>query len=247
VSAAEHRTKQAKAWALRLPAPATDVLSRLRLQPGVELGEAGGELWLKGPEADETLAGLLRGLPATARFEVLPDGRLRPSGAVLAVERLPELRWIPLREWLELEWPVARLAADAPPPVQLELEPSHAARAANAALLPLASWLDWLGRAPALRSAPLRFAATTGGRALVLGTPLPALSCRACVEEQGVVVPAGLAWRPAVSAFTVRKTLQAPAGAIVLWEETGVQVLGAELFVAASRGAARATREGRYA
>lgn len=237
----------ATAWALRLPARDAGALARLRLFAGVEIGETadGAEIWLRGGGAEAGLAEALRAVPATARYTQMADGRLRPFGALLAVERLPELAWQPLRAWLRVAPPVARLPAGVPPPVRLVLTASHDARAANAALVPLGAWLDWMLAAPALRIARLRFAASADGRALVLGAPLPALPCRACVEEAGVVVPAGLAWQPAVSAGVVRRTLRVPDGAVVLWDETGMRVLAAELFVPASRGAARATRAAR--
>ena len=75
----------------------------------------------------------------------------------------------------------------------------------------------------------------------VLGTPLPSLPGRACVEDAGIVVPAGFAWTPAVSARVVRRALFATDETIVLWEEDGVRLLDAELFVPASRAAAHAT------
>lgn len=232
------------AWALRLPVSAAGALAPLRLIAGVEIGEhpAGNEIWLRGRSADEVLAGALRALPAIARYAWLPDGRLQPHGATLAVERLPAVEWQLLRAWLRFAVPLTRLPANTPPAVQITLGPGYDARPANAALVPLAALLDWMLVAPALRLAPLRFAATSAGYSLVLGSPLPALPCRACFEDSGVVVPAGLAWRPTVSALVVRRLLRAPNDAVVVWDETGARVLNAELFVTASRGAARATR-----
>lgn len=234
------------AWALRLPLRDAGALAALRLAEGVEVGEhaTAGEVWLRGKTGGEALVALLAALPATARYTWLPDGRLQPRGELLAVQRLPEVEWRPVREWQQCVLPVARLAAEPPPPVQLALVPGHAARPANAALVSLADFAAWVLAAPALRLAPLRFAATTHGRCLVLGAPLPALPCRACVEELGLVVPAGLTWRPAVSALVVRRTLHVTNDAVVLWDETGAQVLAAELFLPVSRGALRATLAG---
>jgi hypothetical protein len=231
------------AWTLRLPAGSAGALIPLRLCAGLEVGEhaAGGEIWLRGRSADPALAASLLTMPATARYRWLPDGRLQPHGAVLAVEVLPTLEWRPIQAWLHFVFPLVRPPAALPTPVSVELASDHAARAANAALLPLNSLLDWMRDAPALRLAPLRFAATVEGRALVLGVPLPSLSCRPCVEIEGVVVPAGLAWKPAVSARVVRRWLQVADDVTVLWDETGVHRLGTELFVSASRSTARAT------
>lgn len=237
-----HRASSAHAWALRLPAGDVHAVAPLRLSEGIEIGEAEGALWLRGRKADEALAAKLRALPAAARYTWVTEGdRLRPVGALLAAERLPATEWRPLRTWWSVVLPPARLPAE-PPRSGLTLVPSHAARVANAAVLPLAPWLDWMLTAPELRLARLRFAATPGGRCLVLGAPPPSLPCSACVEENGVVVPAGLAWQPAVSTKTLRRVLGAAEDAVIFWDAAGVHVLGAELFVPASRGAARATR-----
>lgn len=231
------------AWALCLPVSLVPALAPLRLCPGVEVGEGEPpEIWVRGRTADESLAAALRAVPATARFRWLPDGRLQPHGALLAAQKLPALTWQPLAAWLAFALPTARLPAARPTPVRLALRPSHESRPANAALLPLAAWLDWMAQAPVLRLNPLRFAATPAGQCLLIGTPLPPVPCRPCVEEAGVIVPAGLTWQPAVSAAVVRRVLAVPAEAIVLWDEAGVQMIGGELLVAASRGAVRATR-----
>jgi hypothetical protein len=231
------------AWALRLPADEARAAAALRLHEGVEVGEYGGELWLRGRKADAPLTAALRALPATARYAWLPDGHLQPDGALLATERLPAAEWQPVRDWLRVALPIAQLPAEAPDRVPLTLRPHQAERTANAALLSLEAWLDWLARAPALRLKPLRFAATTSGQCLVLGTPLPSLPCRPCWEQAGVIVPAGLAWTPAVPAVVVRRVLGVPSETLVLWDEHGVQVLDPELLVPASRGAVRATRQ----
>jgi hypothetical protein len=236
-----------EAWVLRLPRANADALAPLRLHAGLELGEDGDALWLRGKRADDALRLALRGLPALERFDWLPDQRLRPAGDWLAARTMPDLRWTPLAEWLRPALPSARFPADAPPPVLLELVASTRERAANALLLPLDRWLEWALTAPELRLAQLRFAASADGRCLVLGAPLPPLPGRACVEDHGIVVPAGLAWRPAVPASLVRKVVGAPDDALVWWDETGARVLGAELFVSASRAAVRATRQTREA
>lgn len=236
-----------EAWALRLPRVNAAALMPLRLAPGIELGEDGESLWLRSRRGDDTLRAALRALPAVARFDWLPENRLRPAGAWLGAERLPELQWYPLREWLRLAFPPARLPADTPPPVLLELVASSCERTANARLLLLDAWLEWARSAPTLRLGKLRFAASSEGHCLVLGSPLPPLPGRACVEEHGVVVPAGLAWRPAVPASLVRRVVGAPEGALVWWDEAGARVLGSELFVAATRTAIAATRAARDA
>ncbi|HLP07888.1 MAG TPA: hypothetical protein VK178_06960 [Opitutaceae bacterium] len=234
-------------WALRLPRANASALIGLRLTAGIELGEDGASLWLRGQRADDTLRAALRALPAVARFDWLPDNRLRPAGAWLGAERMPELRWIPLREWLRPVFPSSRPPADAPPPVLLELVPTTRERPANARLLALDGWLDWARTAPLLRLERLRFAASPDGRCLVLGAPPPPLPGRACVECAGVVTPAGLTWQPSAPVELIRRVAGAPERAILWWDETGARVLDADLFVPASRAAIAATAAARRA
>src|SRR5262245_14101057 len=109
-------------WALRLPFNAAGALRGLRLLEGIELGEdsVACEFWLRGRGGDETTTGALRGLPATMRYEWLPEDQLRRVGALLVSDRLPVIDWQPLRAWLRVRLPMAQLPADLPPPVLLE-------------------------------------------------------------------------------------------------------------------------------
>lgn len=219
-------------------------LASLRLARGIEVAESEGQLWIRGTFADAPTLALIAGLPATARYTwLIPHDRLQPAGSLLASDRFPESTWRPLQEWLATTAPVARYPTAQPRPLQLELRRTHEARPANAALAELDAFLIWARHAPAIRLSRLRFAASDRGRALVLGTPLPPMPLTACVESGGVVVPAGFTWHPQVSSAVVRRVMGAPEGAIVLWDQTGTQLLPGELFVAATRANARLTMD----
>ncbi len=232
----------ARAWALTVPlAHATTVIG-LRLLRGVQIALDGDSLWLRSRSPDESVFAATRGLPATARYDWTDDDFLKPEGAVLPVRRMPSLEWTDIREWARVAFPVANVPAALPAPALMQLVPAHAISDANALLVSLSSFLDWVDRATALRIERLRFAANAAGEALVLGTPLPPLNGRPCVETDGVIVPAGFAVHPAVTALVVRQVLNAPADAFVVWDEKGPRVLSAECFVSVSRSAGRLTR-----
>ena len=228
-------------WALRLPRAAAEKAVALRLEAGIEAGETPDAVWLRGKGEDESLRRRLQTLPADGRFVWLENGRLRPEGSLLATAVLPELAWAPLRAWARVEAPAARLPAGLPARAGLRLVPSHAGGRSTALLLDLAVWRDWALAAPAARLERLVFAAAGDGRVLVRGTPPPAAPGRHLVEADGVAIPAGLRCEPTVSAFVIRSVCGAGEGDTVLWDETGAQVLGRELFVPATRAAVRAS------
>ena len=228
-------------WAVSLPRAAAAEACALRLEAGVELGEAPDAVWLRGRGEDEGLQRRLKTLPAEDRFVWLADGRLRPEGSRLATAGMPELAWAPIATWARLETPPARLPAGLPVRAGLRLVPAHAGGASNALLLEFAVWRDWALAAPAVRLERLVFAASGGGKVLVRGTPPPAAPGRHLVEKDGVILPAGFGCEPAVSATAIRRVCDAGEGEVVLWDEDGIRVLGRELFVPATRATVRAT------
>ncbi|MBE7212161.1 MAG: hypothetical protein INR65_14160 [Gluconacetobacter diazotrophicus] len=113
----------------------------------------------------------------------------------------------------------------------------------DALLLGLDAWTRWAATAPAVRLRPLRFAATASS-ALVLGQPLPPLPGARLVSREGVLVPAGWRWEPAVDPAVVRRVCGLRADELALWpgEDAPVAVIPAETIVPASRSAVRLTR-----
>src|ERR1051325_10069047 len=94
-------------WVICLALEDTHSLAGLRLTPGIEVGEAGQLVWLRGQRGDESLARKLSALPARERFEWLPDNRLRGIEKRIPSEGLPPLRWQPLVAWLQVRFPTA--------------------------------------------------------------------------------------------------------------------------------------------
>ena len=90
-------------WAVRLPSGGDGSAADLRLEPGIEILEHEDGLWLRGAECDERLEARLRTLPGAVRYEVLPDGQLRPKGKRLPHGRLPAGLWHALKSWAQVE------------------------------------------------------------------------------------------------------------------------------------------------
>lgn len=215
----------------------------LRLAAGVEVAETTDTIWLRGLQQDEALNQLLSALPAEKRYRWLDGDRLQPNGSRLASERLPETAWQSLSAWMPVRLPLAQLPGPTVAPAALHLVRDHQPQAANAALIDLSVWTEWASTAPALRLAPLHFAASNEGHCLVLGEPLPAVPSRPLIQKEGVIVPAGFSWRPRVTSKVIRRLLGASDECRIFWDEAGVRPLPSELFVPASRAAAHATTE----
>ena len=97
-------------------------------------------------------------------------------------------------------------------------------------------------KAANVRLERLRFAASNDGRVLVHGTPLPPLPGQRFVLHQGVAVPAGFTWQPAVTPEIAARRFGVSGDALVLWnDDDTITRLHAEQLVPVTRSAVVAT------
>lgn len=230
-----------QAWAICLARADAPAVAALRLSPGIELGDDAGNIWLRGKTLDETLARSLSALPATGRFEWLPGDALRANGSRIPVGRFPNISWRPLATWSQVQ-AAAALPGEQPPRVRLRLVRSSHEAAPSVLKTTFDAWMDFTLSAGAIRLAPLRFAVSASGAVIVAGRPLPPLPGRQFVEREGIAVPAGFSWQPAVEAEVVRRAFQASGDALVIWDEDDSFIrLHAEQLLPASRSGVRAS------
>jgi hypothetical protein len=150
-----------------------------------------------------------------------------------------------LREWLQVELPVAALPAGLPATVPLRLVRSSEEREADLLLTTFDEFRRFAIDVAQVRLERLRFAVTAEGRVLVQGTPLPPIPGRRFVLHQGVAVPAGFAWQPAVGADVLSRRLGVSGDALVLWnEDDTVTRLHTEQLIPVTRSAVCMTEEG---
>ncbi len=95
-------------WALVAAPDALRAIARLRQIPGLEVCEAGGEIWLRGSSLDESLANPLRLIPGGRQFRVFEGSQLIAAGRLVPCGQLPAGPWLPLANWLTLELPPLR-------------------------------------------------------------------------------------------------------------------------------------------
>ncbi len=232
-----------RGWAARIPAVSGMALGPLRTAEAVLGAMVGDRFWIRGGNRGGDLGIELRKIPGLIRFEIGAGDCLVSSGSRVPGERLPAVEWRPLSELLVPRPQAAALAAPSPVPVALRMVAAAAEQPAAALLLGFEVWLDWCDRAPELRLSRLQFAAAADGRVIVRGQPLPPLPGTRLTEVEGLLLPAGLRWTPAVDAAVLRELLALGDDELALLTvAASFERLTQQDFVRATRSAVRASR-----
>jgi len=234
-----------EAWALRIRDDRAHHLAVMRGRADVEGSRVSnangtrGAWWVRGRQLDDEVLAM----PHDELHRWDPeDDRLYPLRGKLPVARLPDLSWRPLEQLLVASPPEPALPGDPVFGSALRLERAAADewRPANALLTDLPTWTAACGRTLEMRRDHLRFALASDGRVLVRGFPLPAVAGRPLVEDEGIAVPAGWRWSPAVAAKVLARYLRLARGDLALLHRDGTwERIVEEHFVPATRSAAR--------
>jgi MoxR-vWA-beta-propeller ternary system protein/FtsH ternary system-associated peptide len=231
-------------WAISLPLEHAVAASSLRLQNDVEACVTEDRLWLRGPVWSEDLNLAFKKILGCERFVRLADHQIAGLGCILPSGLLPEGPWIPFQQWLAPVLPPTLLPALAPKPCGLRLVRSGEERAANLLACDFRAWLEYCESAPQIRLNHLQFAVSDDWQALIYGSPLPPLPGTRFAEANGVAVPLGWTWIPAMDAQVLREALGMSPGDIALFTTDGqCEVIEALQFVGTTRSAARLTGE----
>ena len=219
-------------------------LSPLRLAPSIEVADSSEDIWVRGKPGDEIVSRALQALPALARFELLPDGRLRPLESRIPGPAVPPVHWAPIAQWLQVRLPSPSLPGHDLERMGLSLVRSFSEKPATVLRTDFRAWHSFVLQSSEIRLRSLRYALSDNREVVVWGIPLPPISGRRFVEQEGLAVPAGFSWKPAVSPKVLRQVFQAGENSLVIWDDTNSCVhLHPEQFVPASRSGVRATRD----
>lgn len=223
-------------------------ITSLRRLAGLEVAEEADAVWLRAPADNETLDRLLRTLPGQ-QFRLLDGNQLVPWGKRIPTERLPRLDWRPIAEWSAITLPVAALPAPLTSRVALQLVRGGPEQPPAALLADWQEWSSYATGAPEVRLRPLAFALTGPRefvqRALIVGNPLPPLAGRPYTVADGIAVPCGWTFSPAVGSGVIQKLVALAAGDVALFDVDGAfERIAAEHFVPAGRGAVRESARG---
>ena len=194
-------------WAIVVAKEDVTALAPLRLFSGIEIAEAETTAWVRSRDVEENLLRLLPTIPAVARYEWRTDNRLRAMGSRIPAETFPILKWQSLNSWLRPDFPPAASPAQQPDRAPLRLVRTTEERDSNLLLTDLKTWLEFAASAAEIRLAILEFAMNEEAKVLVRGAPLPPLPGSRFVEQDGIAVPAGFTWNPAVSVQVMKRAL----------------------------------------
>ena len=234
----------AAVWAAEIAREHARELGRLRLLPGVELGETKSSYWVRGTSPIEEARLALLTIPHAQLYHIDRSG-LRPWGHRLLAKPLPALTFTPLAKAIRPSLPIASYPSAQVPRVPLTLVRSDVEQQSVFLETTLTHWSEYAASAPKVRLDQWAFAVSAEGRVLVRGQPLPSLSGQQYWESDGVAIPVGWTCSPAITGSALSKLVGRATGEIVLLDEKGsVESIPADVFVRASRSSIRATAKG---
>ncbi len=241
-------TSPITAWVARVPLDHVNAVVILRSEPGLIACEDEHHCWIRpavttAPLKDE-LSRRLRLLAVAELMHVTPAGTVIPWGKRVPTGQLPAGTWTPLTEFFTPGAPVARYAAQQPEPTKLTFVMCENMVAPSLLRLPLSEWRAYVSTAPNVRLSRWEFAANRHGEVLVRGTPLPSLPGQHYWEAEGLLIPCGWHWSPAVSADIVRSVLRLEPAVFALADivTSTWETLSPDAFVPARRQNVRGTK-----
>lgn len=228
-------------WAISIPLAEAATAASLRTVPKIEVAQTHSHIWLRG-EPVPALEPLLRGLPSEGRFEWIKPNQLRPLSSRIPSVRLPDAPWIPIRDWCQVEWPIAALPAPDPRPIPLKWIRCGVPRESELLETTLPVLLEWAIDAPRIRLDRLRFAVRSREQILVWGSPLPPIDGSHYVIQGRIVSPSGWRWDPDLPPESIELWLRAGTDSLILLHPDGTFVrIHREQFVPMTPSALKRT------
>lgn len=246
----EPRERTDMTWAVLLSANDAAAIGDLRTVLGIEGCHVGEQLWLRGLELSDKLRDGLRRLPAIGRYRVGNENALTAEGELVPHGYLPSGPWLKLVDLIgvALAAPVIDVE-ETPrrPTVKLQLIRDRLLRDPDILICSLSDWLHYAESAPQIRLDAWAFAVRETHEVIVRGMPLPPLPGERWSNHEGILVPAGWIWSPALSASSLRRYIGVSNGDLVRISgetELHYEIIASEFFVRASRSAVRLTAQG---
>ena len=232
-------------WVLTFKKSDLPHLAAVRCWPGMSAAETETEVWLRCPMQHADLDQALRALPAMYSYRQDAQGLLFPMGGSTPVSKLPELDWLPMKQFILVELPGAALPAQLTQDYALQLLPSSEYHSGAALKVKLADWQAYAETAPEIRLAALHFALSATGDVLVMGEPLPPLPGVEYWLRGSILLTAAydLEWPLLADLFNQRENSK--GSYFMLFEKDGSwQKIEKRCFVPASRAGIRQSKVG---
>lgn len=232
--------------ALRFPREKSSQLGPLRTFGGLDIHEQEGQIWLRVTATSDEIQSALKRLPAATAYRVLDDGQLCRMGSLVPEGFLPDGPWERLPLWMQVELPQSSLPGQIPDRVPLKLVRAAQPRDANLLLTSMEQWLTYGSAAPQVRLDHWHFAVSSDREVLIRGVPLPPIPGKHLALANGIAVPCGWHWSPAVDGDVLARTFALAKGDMILWRDEGrIERIAENQFVRATRSAIRLSAETR--
>ena len=177
-------------------------------------------VWVRFSATDEKLRKLEAVMPGR-RFNLVDGNWLVPLGCQVAEMKLPALDWKTPESLVEVAAPTAafagKIVADHCPIARLVRGGNESPAAAGLfAMQDLAAWVE---TAPLVRLNRLVYC-VSDDLCLVLGEPLPTITCQYLCQFGRVLLPAGMSWEPTVDVETLQDLFAVEDDRWLLWTNT---------------------------
>ncbi len=217
-----------------------ETLGTIRTYPALQVALEEAYIWLRGIEAKAQIDSKLRQLPAIHTYELDEQGNLFPPGRLTPVGKLPELVWIPVNKFITPALPTSAMPGQLTGKYRVKLVPSTKVKPGEALLTTLHLWKNYAGAAPEVRLKALRFAVSSNGQVLILGTPLPAIPGKEYWRHHNLLLPAGYEFElPIVSGLIARKLNPANDSYLLFGEDSRWEKIPEAYLQPATRSAVR--------
>jgi hypothetical protein len=199
-------------------------------------------IWLKCTSEDDSNNLFIKQLPVQKTFFIDDHGYLFHPGTLTPVEILHIKTWIPVKQFIPVELPVAAMPAKVNTFIGIRVISSSAERNADALLTSLDAWKAYAEHASSIRLCSLKFAVSENKNVFVIGKPLPSIPGRAYWINKKIALPCGydLEWN-----FLMDSIIQKFSSAdelMVFNDKSECQKIHYSFFVQATRSAIRLTQ-----
>lgn len=234
---------------LRIPMDAAESSVGSLIEFPFSIAQGTEHYWLRYPADNELCRNAAISIPAEHFFLQAAD-LLICNGAEIASERLPQLSWSPLKDFVQLRLPRAILAGriHAKQIANWELKRGGKEQLADAALYNAASLSQWIKSAASSRLSTLRFCTARNADNVdsplifVIGKPLPPIPCQFLCKQGSVFIPLGYHWEPHLDSSLVEQSFGLQHNQWLLWTiDFGWSLLVENQCTPLSRASLRAT------
>jgi hypothetical protein len=230
-----------------LPIKERDALGAVRNLLHLRVAEDGDLLWLRGIEADAGPNLRVQQLPVLNTYTLDEHGNLFPVGGTTPTNKLKELKWYPVAEYVNVELPTSALPGMTAERYKVRITASAREREAKALMTSFSVWEEYATRASELRLERLRFAVSENKDVLILGTPLPPIPGKEFWMHHSILIPCGFDFEVTLVADLLAEKLDPSHNSIFVFNADGAYEKISNMdFAPATRSAVRLTKKNLY-